>query len=172
MTSPLQGSQGLVAPRFELPATVRDRHVRLFHEYWLSKCVPGRLPGRRDIDPHEMRPFLPHVMMIDVERGPEVKGGGGRYRFRHRLVGTHLVDLFGEDMTGRYIDDMIEPEVYEDVHGRLAQIVDTRRPVYGISPISMPHRDFVEFEHLTAPLASDGATVDILLGVRCGLCPA
>lgn len=148
---------------FALPDDVRDSRVRLFFEYWQTKCRAGRLPGRSDIDPHEMVAFLPSVVLLDVGRR------AGAFRFRYRLVGTEVVALFGYDPTGRYLDEATLPQRYPQVHGRLQSVVETKRPHYAIQPVPLPNRDSVYAEILTVPLASDGETVDLLLGIRCGL---
>jgi hypothetical protein len=150
-------------PRFELPDDVRDPRVRMLFNYWQSKCGNGRLPGRKDIDPMEMHPFLPCVIMFDVERH------NGHWRFRYRLVGTEAADLFGADATGRYLSETNTPEGYEQTHARLTSIVETKQPVYTILPVAWPNRDSSYYEGLTLPMATDGQTVDLLLGVRCGL---
>lgn len=137
--------------------------IRRFHEYWLSKCRGGRLPSRDEIDPLEMRPFLPHVILFDVERRP------GGLRFRNRLVGTYIVGLFGADVTGLYIEEKSAPAAFPALHERLATVVEERQPVYGIAEAPLPGRDFIRFEHLTAPLSSDGVVIDFLIGVRCAI---
>lgn len=151
------------ASDFALPDNVRDPRLRLFFDYWKSKCRPGRLPARGDIEPLEMVAFLPYVILIDVERQKET------YRFRYRLVGTEVVALFGHDPTGRYLDEATLPQRYPLVHGRLLSVVETKRPHYAILPVPLPNRDTVYAEIMTVPMASDGDTVDLLLGIRCGL---
>jgi hypothetical protein len=154
---------GSHAPDFALPDNVRDSRVRLLFEYWRSKCRPGWLPGRGDIEPQEMVAFLPYVILLDVERR------GDTHRFRYRLVGTEVVTLFGHDPTRRYLDEATVPQRYPQVHGRLLSVVETKRPYYAILPVPLPNRDSVYAEILTVPMASDGKTVDLLLGIRCGL---
>lgn len=75
--------------------------VRIAHEYWsaLSESNDG-FPDRRDIDPIGIgSTALPHVVLIDVE-------GGERIRYRYRLVGSYVEDLFGANHTGQYLDEM------------------------------------------------------------------
>ena len=132
--------------------------------YWLAKkalCPPGLLPGRQHIDPQEMRSFLQYVLLFDVERN------GVHYRFKHRLTGTHFAQLFGREVTGRYIEHTGSLETFEAVYRRLAGIVDDKQPVYGIAPAPVAKHRHLDYEHLTMPLAADGQTVDMLLGVRC-----
>jgi hypothetical protein len=151
-------------PEHDFLTQARAPAVRECYAYWQSKKKSGRLPGRQHIDPAEMKSFLEHVILFDVERP-----ASGGYRFRQRLVGTHIVELFGRDTTGFYVDESSSTSHYESVHARLSAIVDTKEPAFGIYYPPTPHLDFLEYEHLTLPLASDGRTVDMLFGVRCGL---
>jgi hypothetical protein len=143
----------------------QDPHGRLFLDYWAIKCREGRLPRRQDIDPLEMRSFLPYVVLLDVERQP----GGLGLRFRYRLVGTHVVEIFGRELTGVHLDEVNFPDIYPAVHDQLARVVQTCRPAIGCYVTPTTHRQFPRYEHVTVPMASDGFAVDMLLGVRCGL---
>ncbi len=156
---------------FDFPTQARHPALRQLYDYWLAKCqAASRLVSRRQIDPAEMKRFLRYVIMFDVER-PKGSPRERRYRFRHRLVGTHIVEMFGQDLTGLYVDQTSSAAEYPEVYERLAAIVDRREPVYGVYHAPTPNREFVEYEHLTVPLSSDGKTVDVLLGVRCGITP-
>lgn len=159
----MAGSGANAVPEPAFLAHARSPQVREMYVYWCGKCAGGRLPGRQDISPDEMAAFLPYVILFDVERH------GGRYRFRQRLIGTHIVDLFGRDLTGVYVDQSSSPEHYAPAYARLSAVVETQQPVFGTYYPPTPHRDFIEYEHLTLPLASDGEIVDMLLGVRCGI---
>ena len=132
--------------------------------YWQAKQAArgdGRLPGRQHIDPVEMATFLPYVVLFDVVRA------AADYRFRHRLTGTHFVEIFGREVTGLYIEETGSLETFDDVYRRFAGVVNGKAPAYGVSPSPVKERDFLHYEHLTLPLAGDGETVDLLFGVRC-----
>lgn len=135
------------------------------YEYWLQKRALSRrsLPGRQHLDPVEMKAFLPHVVLIDVVRE------GTHCRFRNRLNGTHVTNIFGRDGTGKFIEHIGYLHVFDDLYRRFAAAVDEKALVYGTSPSPVQKLDFMEYEHLTLPLATDGHTVDMLFGVRCAL---
>jgi hypothetical protein len=144
---------------------LQNAHGRLFLDYWGIKCREGRLPGRQDIDPVEMRSFLAYVVLLDVERQPS----GFGFRFRYRLVGTHVVEILGRELTGIYLDEVNPPHVYSAVGDQLTSVVQTCRPISGRHRLPARHPFYQRYEHVTVPLASDGFSVDMLLGVRCGL---
>jgi len=138
--------------------------VAACYQYWRRKCAawpPGRLPGRQHLDAGEMAPFLQYVVMFDVERN------GVHCRFRHHLTGPHFAEIFGRDVTGMYIEQTGSIETFEAVYRRLSAIVEDKIPAYGISPAPVAARNYMRYEHLTVPLASDGDNVDVLFGVRC-----
>lgn len=140
-------------------AAAADFRFREFFEYWVSKAPPERLPGRQHIDPLELRQLLPGIALYDVI------DEGGRLRFRCRLVGTAVVDAVGSDFTGCFMDDVVRvTTTYEALHGALNGVVRTRQPFFGRSWISNPERDHVFIDRLFLPLASDGTSVDMVIG--------
>jgi hypothetical protein len=59
---------------------IADQRLRAVFAYWRGRC-PGRsMPSRADVDPAELKPYLPNIALIDVESDPP--------RYRYRLAGT------------------------------------------------------------------------------------
>src|SRR4029453_6278641 len=54
--------------------------VREVADYWRSKCADRVMPKRADIDPAELKAYLPSITLVDVV--PDER------RFVYRLVGT------------------------------------------------------------------------------------
>ena len=67
------------------PATAVRAHEELF-AYWASRREPGRLPGRRSIQPDDFKRHLPSISLIDVTRDERT----GERVYRQRLAGTGL----------------------------------------------------------------------------------
>src|SRR3546814_18556267 len=89
--------------------------------YWQSKCGPGdRLPGRRDLDPLELRGLLPNIYLIDVLPAR---------RFRLRLLGEAPVEVYGTGKVGRLIADLFPPAVAAEFHRPYAAGVHRHRAV-------------------------------------------
>jgi hypothetical protein len=141
---------------------IADPRLRRFLEYWQAKSPPGRLPGRRDIDPVEIPELLPWIMLVDPVPVP----GGHRYRIR--LVGTGIVARTGRDSTGKWYDDLFTPRDVARFSAIYDEIIASRRPHHFHADYDIQRiegREHIRYERLMCPLAADGVTVDMLAGV-------
>src|SRR5688572_14913414 len=68
---------------------------RLILNSWQGKCAGRIMPARSDIDPDEIRRYLPYITLVDVV-------ADGR-QYVYRLVGTQEVALRGRDPTGKSV---------------------------------------------------------------------
>lgn len=141
--------------------------VRAIFDYWLAKAPgPGMLPGRRDIDPVDLRRLLPWVWMVDIVRAP-----GEPPRFRYRLLGTAHTQAMGTDRTGAFIDEahplFATSGAMEDYLAVAKGQTSWRR-----GPILF-HTDktYLSLERIMLPLAADGRTPDIILALTVYLRP-
>jgi len=77
--------------------------LRAFASHWWRawSATGGKVPDRTAMDPVELpRPLLPFMFIYEREG----------QRFRCRLAGSRLRDVFGHAMEGRYLDEMVKPE--------------------------------------------------------------
>lgn len=148
--------------RLDPALTFQDPRLGRLLDWWCEKVASlDRLPGRQHFDPLEMAALLPHLYMADVV------AGGARYRWR--LLGTELNALAGRDVTGRHFDEIYAPDIYDNVVASLAAVVRDRQPMRSYGTYAFAARAFVGFEAMEVPLASDGKTVDIILGIAIGM---
>jgi hypothetical protein len=128
--------------------------------YWQSLApAPGLLPGRRHFDPVAVPELLPHVWLIDVEPGPPL-------RFRYRLIGTALIEAGAPMRKGDYFDEVRNQPARDEVTDMLEAVVRERQPNWRRGAPKVAHAKHVsQLERIVLPLASDGQTVDILLGM-------
>ena len=150
---PEQDSFRLLTPE-EIPYfKCRTRVLEKVLAYWDGKRKGRRWPARPDIDPAEIKPLLPYIMLVDISRDP--------LRVRYRLVGTEIVRVSHFDFTGRYLDELIfESGETTDWTGFYRQVTEEGRPGFGIvhwQNEGAAHR-WIEF--LICPLSSDDVTVD------------
>lgn len=128
--------------------------VREMLDYWQRKRGGRAMPSRSDIDPSELRHFLPHITLVDVV--------GDERRFVYRLVGTAEVELRGYDPTGKAVADAYFATSADEAlkHYEAAKV--TRAPHYIADPFQAVDR-FIGEEDLFLPLSSDGETVNMIL---------
>jgi hypothetical protein len=145
----------MISKTIDDAATGRPELRRLL-EYWQAKRrTLGRLPARADVDPLEMRYALGHLVLADVEHGDPI-------RFRHRLIGTRIVERAGYDATGLYVDDIPDSELARWLLGTYASVVATREPVWQSLNGVIGGRATI-LEILRLPLSSDGGKIDVVL---------
>lgn len=146
-----------------LEAQLTHPTLRAFYDYWLSLPADRGLPGRQHVDPWTIRALLPWLFMLDVEVPPPDA------RFRWRLAGTGIVGLTGRELTGKTLQQAL-PESADVLSCHFSEVVIRRRPDYHRCVLpTADGGDKHPTERLTCPLAKDGQTVNMLIGV---ICPA
>ena len=83
-----------------IAAMVTAKACRDLADYWNALRPPGGLPRRAQVDPGAILPLLPSLYILGVaDTGVIV-----------RLAGTALRQLYGLEMTGRNMLDVVAPE--------------------------------------------------------------
>jgi hypothetical protein len=143
-----------MAAQLGASATAARAHEELF-AYWASLRKSGRLPGRADIRPEDLKRLLPTVSLIDVL--PD-----GDYRLR--LAGTGLYSVYGREITGRRLEDVYNSQAAEYWRKELDTVVREGRPGVGVHSLSWRGASHMSILWLRLPLASNGKDVDMILG--------
>jgi hypothetical protein len=135
---------------------------RQLYDYWLAKAAGEPMPSRADINPTDFPRLLPDISLIAIER--ETK----RLRFRFRLAGTRLRDLYDREVTGLYLDEMDwggQAGYWRAAHERVAT---TGRPAQGIvRELRTVKNHLVQF-WLRLPLRTDGPEPGMIM--CCDIC--
>jgi hypothetical protein len=131
----------------------RSRLVRLLHDWWMARRRPEGMPYRSDVDPAELKPVLPNLFIAEAEHDP--------FRIRYRLVGTRAVAITGYDITGRYLDELLNPDETDAPWLRFyRRVYDTRMPLLG--SVTVPAQSGGSFDYefglfpLTHPSSNPG----------------
>jgi len=133
--------------------------VRQFYDYWLSVAPPGVLPGRQHVAPEKMAPWLSRLWLLDVHRNP--------LRYRCRLAGSDMVRSIGQEVTGRWLDE-VHPLSASDPRsrGRFRFVTELGRPAWRRgTPRWARQPEFKIIESLLVPLAADGRSVDKIMAI-------
>ncbi len=134
-----------------------DSRLHRLYQYWDQKRDGRAMPARRDIEPIDLVPLLPHLMMVDVEEGP---------RFRYRLFGTAVAEAFGSDPTGRYIDEVMVGAYKAFLLGLYGDLMVSKRPVYSTSIYGGKREGQLWTQRLMLPLSSNGKDVDKVIAIQ------
>ena len=131
------------------------RHPRLLmlEQFWNGKRGARWAPSKNDMDPLDMAAWLGNLMIVAVLDGGE--------DFLCRLYGTHLVQLFSRELTGRRLSSLSGAE-RNRIQGRLRAVLRDRRPRHFRFDFRRGSRSFSVAE-LILPLSDDGKAVSHLL---------
>lgn len=126
-------------------------------DYWDAKRGDQVLPARRGIDPIDMpRGALGHLLIIKIE-------DDGRYRIR--LAGTKMAEIFDRDITGHFIDDVLTDDDLKNARRSYDLVASRRQPWCSIMTyVTDSGREF-QYQRLTLPLGENGAVTHLLTGL-------
>jgi hypothetical protein len=139
------------------PAALAPR-VRQLRDYWESKRQGRAMPARADIDPSELKPLLPYLIITDLFTDP--------LRVRIRLAGTRVCEAFGFNVAGRWLEEL---DLSGDIGFWLAQyerMIAAPAPVYGRTTGRRGPVELFRSEWAMFPLSSDGLRVDQCLEIE------
>jgi hypothetical protein len=125
------------------------------YQYWNARRGIRAMPGRSDIDPTEMRQWLPRITLVDVS--PD-----GAH-FTYRLVGTQIVDLLGVDPTGQPVESAWPAEEATLILESCREVVEARKPVFCHQICRWLEDQAPSAWAIRLPLSSDGRRVDVIL---------
>jgi hypothetical protein len=149
-----------MAAQIGAPSAAARAHEELF-AYWASLKAGASLPGRRNLNPGDIKRLLPTVSLIDVLADAHALG---RPDFRIRLAGTGLYGVYGREITGKRLSDVYNTAAADYWRAELGQVVAERRPAVGVHSLAWRGASHLSILWLRLPLASDGERVDMILG--------
>ena len=138
----------------------RPRHEGIagFADLWASKRDGADLPARGDFPVEDLQRWFGHVLIMDV--GPDAAD------FRYRMIGTDITAFRDRDYTGKWISECSFGESRESMIATFRNPVVRRRPVFRSGWVQWPvDGSWRSFDSVHCPLASDGQTVDMTIGV-------
>jgi hypothetical protein len=138
------------------PARIEtDPVLSALWRYWDEKRAARVMPRRRDLDPPlEIPRLLPHLLLVERADG----------RFRWRLAGTAVVDAYGQELTGRFIDEVISAARRQAAHRHYATVFETARPIFVRNRYTSRNAtDFIVSRIILPLSAEDEEAVHLLL---------
>jgi hypothetical protein len=116
--------------------------------YWNNLRRGRPIPFRQDVEPADIKPLLPHVIMVDFSYNP--------FRARYRLAGTEIVRVARFDFTNRYVDELdFQDDVGTNWNDCYRMVAESGRPGFGISHWSVEGGRYGWIEYILCPLLTD-----------------
>ncbi len=137
-------------------ATDRYPDLSRMRAYWQSKRGQRFAPRRADIDPGDLVPFLPRLLLADVQRDP--------LEFRYRLVGTAICAVHGAEFTGKSPRDFEPAELGALIHEHYCDVVRRREPTLYLLLLDTRVQSR-SYARLLLPLSEDGQEVTMLMAL-------
>jgi hypothetical protein len=144
----------VIADPTNLLETVRDSRLHRFFAYVEEKRAGRRFAARRDIEPLDLTYILGNLVLLEVHYAP--------LRFRYRLFGSVHSVRRGADLTGKLLDEALEPEYRAFILARYEEVIATRRPNGGVFETFFDGKAR-RYQALRVPLSSDGEVIDMVL---------
>lgn len=135
---------------------LNDARLRQLLEYWRRKKAMRHYPARADIDPIDIPRLLPHILLVDVTYQPAL-------RFHFRLVGTAVVELYGAEFTGRYLEEIDTGNFQNVIYSGYKSAIKTQAPFFQKGTARYRHRMDIRYERAILPLGLPGETVNMLM---------
>jgi hypothetical protein len=136
-----------------------DPRQRQMYDYWREKRAARRMPTRRDIDPVDIPRLLPNIMISEAIPGPT----GGRYRYR--LAGTAVVNAFGRDPTGHFVDELTNGAYRDFIIGLHRTVCEERRALFCESRYLAQPELLMVVRRLLLPVSEDDDHVNQVISL-------
>jgi hypothetical protein len=125
-------------------------------DYWRSKCRGRRMPARSEIDPTEMRSFLPYVGLIETPTGTAALPD-----YRIAVAGAAIEAVLGP-LSGRLLQEAVPPVVAKRWRSVYQIVMIEAIPLQAVSRVAFEAKNFLMGELFVAPLSRDSLRIDTL----------
>ncbi len=134
---------------------VLDNQRALF-DYWQSKCSGDSLPRRSDICPSGFVSYLTNVSLIDVMTS------ANKRQYSYRLAGSSLRNYFGQEVTGKSIEEVFDPDDCRYWQRVLDVLVERQKPSCGSVQCNSGSSQHMQF-WVRLPLVDENGSVNMIL---------
>lgn len=146
--------------RFDEAAALQPLEERLtfISALWHAKQGDKILPSRSDLDPAEFHRLWPVTFLL--ERDPTEDD------WHVRFAGAAYGSVYGREITGARVRDLIPKSLAPQVLGDLRACADARQPIVSQSETNWPDRGNVyRYQRVLLPFGRENGEVTHLLGV-------
>ncbi|MGA7712111.1 MAG: PAS domain-containing protein [Rhizomicrobium sp.] len=116
---------------------------------WRSLAGSEGIPFRREMTARRLQPYLKSILLYE-----RVEGGHGERRYRVRLMGSKIVQVFGE-FTGKCLDEVIPANFLPRWEALPDAVLRTGAPVRFLVRSDTFDKAHMVAEYFCAPLRAD-----------------
>lgn len=135
-------------------------------EHWKKLKGENVIPLRSMFDPLDVPSLLPHLLMVEVDRGaenPDMLGDLDVKDFRFRLVGTYIDDRVKESYTGKRLSEIEGKGPGSALWNAYSEVASEKKPkVLSLNYIG-PADGVKKSWEIFLPLSAQGERVDFIL---------
>ena len=113
------------------------------------------MPDRKDISPADIPRLLPWISLIEVEKSPR--------RYRVRLAGTRLREVYDRETTGLYLDEFDLGDKRDYWQTAYERLTEDGKPSQGIVRGPRLHKEHLVQYWLRLPLCNGEGRVGMIL---------
>jgi len=133
-------------------ASLNSPQLTRLDAYWRLRCAGRDMPQRADIDPVDLKPILPKIILSRIEYAP--------LRILYTVVGTQCVATAGFDYTGYYLDELdMSAEIDTHWPTLYQRIIAERRPIFGTCHTALSNGQARPYTAGLYPLSDDKAQI-------------
>jgi hypothetical protein len=141
----------------------QSARVKALQEWWrsrrrLSQSGACDVPDRSDLDPADLVPLLPNLLLAEAEHDP--------FRIRYRLIGTKVAAVTAFEFTGRYLDDLLGSDPEVDWMDYYRTVYETRRPLLGTVTVPTSTGAPFTYEFGIFPLTLGGERIERFVSIE------
>ncbi|GAB4393912.1 MAG: hypothetical protein Tsb0032_15130 [Kiloniellaceae bacterium] len=128
--------------------------VRFFCDYWLRSKGDAPLPSCEVLDPLDFFTYLSRVFIVE---------GRTIEQLQVRLAGTVYRELYGFEVTGRKVTELIPFDNRGDISLSYGRCMQEKIPIYDVNTMTWRERGSeVQFERILLPFGDDEGVERIL----------
>ena len=132
--------------------------VSRFVDHWRS-LNDGNLPSRRQFKPKDTPQILPWLTIFDVVDANDVTPRTLRYR----LMGERFRELYGRNVVGQLLDDVLTSPSLEERRQSLLNAVDRQEIQLGDREVPLDGREFLTVLYGVFPFACDKSGCQVFM---------
>lgn len=125
---------------------------------WRSEAGDG-IPARESFTARKLQPFMRNIGLY------ERIGDGEHRRYRVRLMGSGIVQYYGE-LTGRYLDEVVPERFLPRWYAASDVVLAVGAPLRLIGRSDTFDKSYIVAEYFCAPLTAAGAKKFVLVGAN------